>query len=315
MFENPSMKNGRKRTLEVIHPALGRKTASFLVFCFIAGGCGGAGNSKSDSQFSSSDGPSRTVPAKNSKDLAGPRNAVERYNQAQEKIREKSWPAAEASLRDAVSIAPNLVPAHLSLAEVYEKQNKKAEAAATYRKILEINPKHAESHLALGRLAEKTGQKERAIFHYEQVIQYNPDSFLAHYRLGLIRRQRKQIAMAVHHFSKAVHLSPEHQAARYWLWLSLSQRGGAQRREVELGRSLVEEGNETPVRYYRGVAARHFQAGRIEEALLAIQKAVDVNPQWRNQKWKGVLDDMARYRRAQGKAGQNGAPRKIVEPN
>ncbi|MEE9256857.1 MAG: tetratricopeptide repeat protein [bacterium] len=197
--------------------------------------------------------------------------------------------------------APGLVPARLALARVYERQKRKTEAAAAYRRILGLRPGHLESHLALGRLAQEAGDKERAIYRYEEAIRYDPGSFLAHYRLGLIRRRRGQIAMAVHHFKNAVRLSPEHQAARYWLWLTLAERGGAAEREVELGRWLVEAGDEIPIRYYRGAAAGYFRAGRLGKALAAIQKAVDVNPRWRDRKWRGVLDDMARYRRARKK--------------
>ncbi len=204
-------------------------------------------------------------------------------------------------LRRAVSEKPGLVPAHLALAGLYEKQKKKTEAAAAYRRVLKLRPGHVASHLALGRLAQEAGDKERAIYRYEETIRQNSGSFLAHYRLGLIRRRRGQIAMAVHHFKNAVRLSPGHKAARYWLWLTLAERGGSDEYEVELGRWLVEAGNETPIRYYRGAAARHFRAGRAAAALALIQKAVDVNPRWRDRKWRGVLDDMARYRRARKK--------------
>ncbi len=55
------------------------------------------------------------------------------------------------------------------------------------------------------------------------------------------------------------------------------------------------------MRYYRGRAARHFRAGRVKKALGAIQKAVDVNPRWRDRRWRRVLEDMTRYRRARKK--------------
>ena len=76
--------------------------------------------------------------------------------------------------------------------------------------------------------------------------------------------------MVAHHFKNAVRISPEHQAARYWLWLTLAEREGAGEREIELARGLVEAGNETPIRYYRGAAARHFRAGQTAAALVAL---------------------------------------------
>ena len=81
----------------------------------------------------------------------------------------------------------------------------------------------------------------------------------------------------------------------------LTERGGAQAREVELGRAIVESGSDTPIRYYQGRAAKYFRRGHIGKALVAIQNAVDVNPNWRDKKWRSVLNDMARYRRAKKK--------------
>ena len=139
---------------------------------------------------------------------------------------------------------------------------------------------------------------ESAIFHLEKALTLKPDSFMAHYRLGLIRRNRRQMAMAVYHFKAASRISPGHRAGRYWLWLSVAERGGADKWEVELGREVVEAGNDAPVRFYRGRAGRLFRNGRTARALRTIQKAVDVNPLWREKRWRGVLADMSRYRRA-----------------
>ncbi len=291
MWKRLLAKNGRARAPEVIRPVIGLR-AAVLVLLFLMAGC--AAKSATPPR------PYGKTPPKSSageENKAAGGGAIALFNRAQEKIRANDPAAAEVLLQKALAKKPGLVPAHLALAGLYEKQEKKAEAARAYRRVLELAPAHVGSHLALGRLAQEAGEKEQAIYRYEEAIRHNPGSFLAHYRLGLIRRRRGQIAMAAHHFKNAVRISPGHQAARYWLWLTLAERGGAVEREIELGRGLVEAGNEAPIRYYRGSAARHFRAGRTAAALAAIQKAVDVNPRWRDRKWRGVLDDMARYRR------------------
>lgn len=291
MWKRLLEKNGRARAPEVTHPAFGFK-ASALVLMFLVAGCAAK-------SATSPRPPGETSP----KSFSGEENneadggAIALFNRAQEKIRANDPAAAEAFLQKVLSRKPGLIPAHLALAGLYVKQKRKAEAARAYRRVLGLAPGHVGSLLALGRLAQEAGEKERAIYRYEEAIRRDPGSFLAHYRLGLIRRRRRQTAMAAHHFKSAVRISPGHQAARYWLWLTLAERGGAGKRERELARGLVEGGNETPIRYYRGAAARHFRAGRTAAALAAIQKAVDVNPHWRDRKWRGVLDDMTRYRR------------------
>jgi len=224
--------------------------------------------------------------------------AIRLFNRAQEEISRGKMPAAETLLVVAVRRDSKLFPAHEALGRVYEKLGKKAKAAGAYRRVLELRPSNAESHIALGRLALAVKNGESAIFHLEKALTLKPDSFMAHYRLGLIRRNRRQMAMAVYHFKAASRISPGHRAGRYWLWLSVAERGGADKWEVELGREVVEAGNDAPVRFYRGRAGRLFRNGRTARALRTIQKAVDVNPLWREKRWRGVLADMSRYRRA-----------------
>ena len=240
----------------------------------------------------------KQAPAFKKNDSRQSNAAIEFYNRGREKMKRGDYPAAAALLEKSVAKDPRLFPAHAALGRAYEKLGKINEARALFRLALEIRPDHAESRVALGRIAYDKGGIERAIFHFEKAVKSKPDSFVAQYRLGLIRRRRGQIPLAVHHFKQAMRISPGHQEARYWLWLSLTERGDADKWEVELGRAIVVSGSDTPVRYYQGHAARYFRRGRVGKALVAIQKAVDVNPGWRDKMWRGVLNDMARYRRA-----------------
>lgn len=246
--------------------------------------------------------PGKTVPSAGGKKKetkgSASKEAIRLFNLAQGKIESGDYAAAESLLQKAAAADPNLFPAYVALGGVYEKLGKKKEAAGAYRRTLALRPGHVKSHIALGKIAFEKKEYERAIFRFEKAVELDPGSFMAHYRLGLIRRRRKQTAMAVYHLKAASRISPEHRAARYWLWLSVSEQGGPRAWEVELGRGVVESGNEAPVRYYRGRAARHFRAGRVGKAIEAIQKAVDVNPRWRDRRWRGVLEDMTRYRRA-----------------
>ena len=154
-------------------------------------------------------------------------------------------PAAGEFLRMAVSADPELFLAHASLGRVLEKSGKKAEAEKAYHRALELRPGHVKSRVALGRMAFDAGKIEAVIFHLKRAAELDPESFIAQYRLGLLRRQCRQVALAVHHFKEALRISPDHAAARYWLWLSVSERGRADKWEVELGRAVVE-GKATP---------------------------------------------------------------------
>ncbi len=279
-----------------IAPPTAIAAAAALALLFAAG-CASVPQSKPPAAPPGQTAPTAGGKKKETKGSAS-KEAIRLFNLAQGKIESGDFPAAESLLQKAAAADPDLFPAHVALGGVYEKLGKKKEAAGAYRRTLALRPGHVKSHIALGRIAFEKKEYERAIFRFEKAVELDPGSFMAHYRLGLIRRRRKQTAMAVHHLKAASRISPEHRAARYWLWLSVSEQGGPRAWEVDLGRGVVESGNEAPVRYYRGRAARHFRAGRVKKAVEAIQKAVDVNPRWRDRRWRGVLEDMTRYRRA-----------------
>jgi len=239
----------------------------------------------------------KAQPGETQEGVEGP-SGISLFNRAQEALRRQDAAAAEALLRRALGANPRLFPAYLALADLYEKAGRKAEAAGAYRRLLALRPGDARGHLGLGRLAEEAGREERAIYRYERALAADPASFLAHFRLGLIRRRRGQAEAAVHHLREAVRLAPGHRAAGYWLWQVVAERGGRDAWEADLARRLVEAGNETPVIFYRGRAARRFREGRIEEALRDARMAVEANPGWRDPRWRGVLRDLERYERA-----------------
>jgi Tfp pilus assembly protein PilF len=291
MYKKLLAKNGLARKFKVKRFAL---LVSFILLFFLAG-CATKGESPSSALKEAKSSAAKKNVSRQSK------AAIGFYNLGREKMKRGDFSAAALLLEKSVVKDPKLFPAHAALGRSYEKLGKIKKARASFRLALTIRPGHAESRIALGRMAFTKGEVERALFHLEKAVESKPDSFIAQYRLGLIRRRRGQVSLAIHHFKRAMRISPGHQAARYWLWLSLTERGGAQAREVELGRAIVESGSDTPIRYYQGRAAKYFRRGHIGKALVAIQNAVDVNPNWRDKKWRSVLNDMARYRRAKKK--------------
>jgi tetratricopeptide (TPR) repeat protein len=227
-----------------------------------------------------------------------PERAIGLFNRGREHLRHGEYAEAERMFLQAAEADPGLHPAFLALGEAREKAGKKKEAAEAYRQALRLKPGDAKAHIALGRLSDEARQTEAALYHFERAAELAPEEFLPHFWLGHLRVRRGQLDAAIRHLRAAVRADPSHPHARYWLWLSLARRGGSEDYEAELGRRIVEEGNEEPIRFYRGRAAAEFRAGRVEEALRTIQKAVDVNPNWRDRKWRGVIEDMERYRRA-----------------
>ncbi|MDA1000332.1 MAG: tetratricopeptide repeat protein [bacterium] len=266
---------------------------ALLLFVLLAAGCS---VSEKAEKPASPEAPSKPAPE-------SPSQALSLYNRAIEEVRAGRLGAAVPLLQGTLRAQPDLYLAHLALGDIYRKQGKRKEARLAYRRVLALKPDHPESHVALGQLAETARSQELALHHYEKAVRARPEFFLARFRLGVLRFHRKQYAAAVSNLRVAARLRPEHSGARYWLWLSLAERGEAADWEVALGRKIVVSGDTTPVTYYRGRAAALYRAKRYEAALETIQRAVGVNPNWRDPRWKIVLDEMARYKRAIERAG------------
>lgn len=84
-----------------------------------------------------------------------PTNYLGFFNKAIVLIRMERFSEAEDSLRQAVALSPNFVPAHFMLGEVMLRAGRPEEALAQYREVLRLNPGDT---AATGRVREITGR-------------------------------------------------------------------------------------------------------------------------------------------------------------
>jgi hypothetical protein len=75
---------------------------------------------------------------------------------------------AEASLRLAIALKPNYVPAHYNLGNTLQVLGRLEEAEASYKKSIELKPDYAEAHGNLGITLNAMGLKESALQHFER---------------------------------------------------------------------------------------------------------------------------------------------------
>jgi tetratricopeptide (TPR) repeat protein len=148
-------------------------------------------------------------------------------------------------------------------AEIFETQNKFAEAAAEYRKAIEKNPRALNLHFRLGRailleshnpealaLAQKEfegelalnaedaaaefqigqilnagGKPDQALVHFQKALELSPDFVEAALAVGRMRVQAKQYADAIPLLEHVVALQPTNEAAHYSLMLAYRNSG------------------------------------------------------------------------------------------
>lgn len=85
-------------------------------------------------------------------------------------------PDAEANLRQAIRLDPNVAQAHFRLGTVLEDFNRLQDAAAELREAARIDPDYPEPHMAMARVYHKLGQDPQAREEVQIYLRLHPQS-------------------------------------------------------------------------------------------------------------------------------------------
>jgi tetratricopeptide (TPR) repeat protein len=166
-------------------------------------------------------------------------------------------------------------------------------AVASLRQALSIDPDYLPARVRLAAELLHAGDLQPSYAEYEALVRDLPELALAHYGLGRVSSLRRDSKAASGHYQRAVDLAPEFGAAHYALALAyrdldLSERArphldayrrlGARRpvlRDPVMDR--VRSMRET-ARDFLAEAARLGDAGRLEESIAMQVKALEADP-------------------------------------
>ncbi len=168
-----------------------------------------------------------------------------------------------------------------------------AEAAATLEQAVRRKPDYLPARLKLAEklmAAGKAGESEKL---YEKIAAQHGDSAAARYGLGRVRAARGDTAGAAESYQRAVELFPTYGASHYALAQSLRRLGQQEQARQHLAlyekhKDSVPPAGDTAMAAVRELAAGAViyirqgveaeQAGRLEEAAAAHEKAIEVDP-------------------------------------
>lgn len=108
--------------------------------------------------------------------------------------------------------APSSYRVHELSAEIFEVQNRYADAVAEYRKAIEENPDAPELHFRLGRAlllqSHDPAVLEQAANEFRSELKVSPEDGACEFQLGQIAQVEGKTAEAKSHFERALALSP-----------------------------------------------------------------------------------------------------------
>ncbi|PYT22244.1 MAG: hypothetical protein DMG57_36050 [Acidobacteria bacterium] len=166
-------------------------------------------------------------------------------------------------------------------------------ATATLREALRLDPEYLPAELKLGACLLGSGQWQEASSLYEAILKKHPASAEAHYGVGRVHAVRNDLNGAILSFRKACELFPGFGAARYALGHSYERLGKKDQAAAELAlferdkRSAprLEDAMLDEVNALNADAVEELRKGdelvrsaRFEDAAAAYEKALVVNP-------------------------------------
>ncbi|MBV8073025.1 MAG: tetratricopeptide repeat protein [Acidobacteriaceae bacterium] len=136
---------------------------------------------------------------------------------------------AIAEYRKAIALNPNAPDLHYRLGRALLLENHSQqsldEAAAEFRSELKLNPEDGGCEFQLGQIAQVQSKSEEARAHFERALAFSPQFVQALIALGKMDTQAKQYSQAVGLLSRATALQPSNEAAHYALLTAYRDSG------------------------------------------------------------------------------------------
>jgi tetratricopeptide (TPR) repeat protein len=141
-----------------------------------------------------------------------------------------AFEAAQALLRDCLSLAPGFVAALLKSGEVLTRLQRPAEAAEAYEKVLRLKPDHVRAKAALASVRARTGDYAAAAALYRELLDRQPESPGLWMSFGHVMKTTGRLEDSVAAYRRAAAIDPKFGEA----WWSLANLKTVKLAEADL---------------------------------------------------------------------------------
>ncbi|MCA1619689.1 MAG: protein kinase [Acidobacteria bacterium] len=134
--------------------------------------------------------------------------ALNRVSLGRAYVEKGEYDAAEAELKQALTLEPLSADAHRALADLHKARRNPAEAEKLYRKAIELRPDDWEMHYALGTFyfhSSRFADAERAL---AESIRLAPDCHMSRRNLGAVYHMQGRFPEAAAEFQKSLQIKP-----------------------------------------------------------------------------------------------------------
>jgi predicted O-linked N-acetylglucosamine transferase (SPINDLY family) len=190
-------------------------------------------------------------------------------------------------------------PIHFRLCSLLLSLGRAADAVAALQRAADACPNHATILAALGVALQVSGRLPDAIENYRRALQLHEADPQTHCNLSLALCALAKSAEAATHARRAVELNPRDAEAHNCLGIALcgSKQQAEAAKAFQTAIALRPE-----FHYYTGLAAALRDCDRLDEALAAVRRAIELNPRHAEAYMNlgGILLDLGRADEAVG---------------
>lgn len=184
---------------------------------------------------------------------------------------------AEASLRRAVELQPDLVRAHFQLAVLFLRDEKHRQAATALERVVAVEPGNLRARLLLGNVyCLQLNLDSLALQQFTAVAEADPRYPAVHFGLGRLLFRQGRDREAVEHFISELEAGPEHAEARFHLAKALLKLG---RTEKVLGHLQALQGKKVDqAELHFFLAKTYHRLKQPAKAIEAVLQGIDLKP-------------------------------------
>ncbi|MGY3696648.1 tetratricopeptide (TPR) repeat protein [Bradyrhizobium sp. USDA 3240] len=191
-------------------------------------------------------------------------------------------------LQTAVTVAPDLAPARIALADVLIATHRTEQAVAQYRKAIELAPTSVDAHAAYANALRKLGRNEHASGmhadivrrqlhqHYRKALELAPASDTLHAQYALALCELGDLDNAMLHFLAATKINQQQSSEFYEaLGRACAARGNSQGAEVSLKHAVALDPRR--VTAHCALADVYLTLDRPDEASASFREALAID--------------------------------------
>jgi tetratricopeptide (TPR) repeat protein len=189
---------------------------------------------------------------------------------------------AERLYKRVLTLTPAFAAAYTNLGNVLSSRGDLQGAITQYQQALDLQPDSPLAHNNLGNAIMSVGKLDQALEQFREALRLDPRLPDAHYNAALVLEHTGQPSQAIQELKIAVDLSPDPRLAMTDLaWILATSRDDQLRdgREaVRLAEEATAISQGSAPHTLDVLAAAYAAAGRFDEAIRTVQRAIALNP-------------------------------------